>query len=260
VDVAEAGGDKRRSAAVTLAPLLALSALLDELARALGVWLVVEKIVTSILPFAKAHSPAADLVASLTLFLVALLLLKVVGPKLPEQLNGLGYLALLVAAVVLYVPLARYVIPGTAPRPSRAGELTAGNLPKRIDHASGGSHAKASRTRSRRQTSAPAASSPSGPSERRPVASYHAASASTGSSDTTVGGSSNRTETGNPASRDGDSPQPAKQTHTPAPATRSPGVEFEGSKPTSPAPPAKTSPAVEVKSEKERASGIEVAN
>ncbi len=242
------GGDKRRWTTVArfAAATLALGLGLDDIARTIATLLLAREIVTWVPPFTKAHELSIDLLLSFALLVIAALLLKVFKPMLPKETRGIGYVAAVLAAAIA---LSAAIDP--LHHPASTHGLTASSATRsRPGLTSGGSHPKAPKSESHRPASGHASSS-------APRRSAHSSGSpdlvsATGSSSASSAGSASR-----PTSHQDSSSQPSKQTHTPVRATHSPSVEFEGGQP---AASTKTSPTVEVKSEKERSGGIEVAS
>jgi hypothetical protein len=246
MDVAEKGGNKQGWSIVArvIAPVLAGGFALDEIARAAGAWWLLEKVVIWLPPFARTHDPRFDLLASVALAVAAWVFLTRLRPVLPDELHGLGYLALLVAAALVV-----FVVAEPKGGPS-AGRLTAGGSSTSQTHRPAvASHAKASHPGSARR----ARSSASAHAPQHSESSRADAATSTGSSSTTAA-SNPSNETTSHATHQLAASRPVPQTHPKVSESHSPDVEFEGS-----APP-KSSPAVEVKSEKQHASGIEIAS
>jgi hypothetical protein len=256
--VAETGGNKRGWAAVArvFAIPLAVGITLDEIARAAGAWWILEKVAEWVPPFAKAHEPKVDLVAVAALLAVAFVVLKVLRPRIPDELRGLGYIALLMAGAMAF-----YVVENPAGGAVRAGRLTAGNSSKsQLGHTPSGSGAGNARSRPHHPSDDRARSASSDGSHDSESTGARTA-ASTGASDIGLTGSTDRVEAGRHASDQSNAVQSAPHKTTPAHETGSPAVEFETSKSAATAPAShQTSPAVEVKSEKEHSSGIEVAS
>ncbi len=253
--MAEVGGEKRRSATVALAPVLAVSLLLDEIARALGALLVVEQIITWVLPFAKTHEPGTDLLASLALLAVAVVLIKVIGPKLPEGLKGVGYLAALVAGVIAVYGGVSYLKRRAADHPSSG--LSASASSAAAGHKPAHSHAHVPRAATHHAAATHASSSASRHSTSRPASSSSSATSQSGSSGSVV---SNSTSSDGASSQNTGAAAPSV-TRTTAPEHRtqaSPSVEVRSSKPSASAPA--KGPAVEAESEREHVSGIEAAS
>jgi hypothetical protein len=251
--VAEAGGRTRGWAAVVrvLAPAVAVGVGLDELARGVGALLLAREIVTWVPPFTKAHEPGIDLLVSGVLLVVAWLLLRVLKSKMPKEIHGVGYIAAILAGAI-----ACSAISDLAHRPAHAGGLTASNSSKsQFNLASGGLRAKVSKAGSHHASGARSTSSSSRRAARHP----EPTTASSRSSSGTATENSASQEDVRTASHLGSASQPAQQTHTPVHKARSPGVEVKSSKPAT-APASTASPTVEVQSEKEHPSGIEVAS
>jgi hypothetical protein len=255
--VAEAGDRTRGWAAVVrvLGPAVAFGVGLDEIARGAGALVLAREIVTWVPPFTRSHEPGIDLLVSGALLVVAWLLLRVLKSKLPKEMHGVGYVAAILAGAI-----ACSAISDLAHHPVHAAGLTASNSSKsQPDLGSRSSRAKPSKAGTHHASGARSTASPRRRSARASEPSGPTTASSRGSSGTVSGNSASQVDAGSTVSHLGHTSRPAQQTHTPVHKTRSPGVEVESSK-SATAPSSKASPTVEVKSEQEHPSGIEVAS